>query len=41
VQTSCLMNEAAQIADLFILRPTAMWLINLHAKLQGTDKPAI
>ncbi|MBC9879493.1 MMPL family transporter [Bradyrhizobium sp. INPA01-394B] len=31
---------AALVADLFILRPTAMWLINLHAKLQG-DKPAI
>lgn len=30
----------ALVADLFILRPTAMWLINLHAKLQG-DKPAI
>lgn len=32
---------AALVADLFILRPTAMWLINLHAKLQGPDKPAI
>src|SRR4051794_27091929 len=32
---------AALVADLFILRPTAMWLINLHGKLQGTDKPAI
>lgn len=32
---------AALMADLFILRPTAMWLINLHAKLQGPDKPAI
>jgi predicted RND superfamily exporter protein len=32
---------AALVADLFILRPTAMWLINLHAKLQGGDKPAI
>lgn len=31
----------ALVADLFILRPTAMWLINLHEKLQGTDKPAI
>ncbi len=31
----------ALVADLFILRPTAMWLINLHAKLQGADKPAI
>jgi uncharacterized protein len=32
---------AALVADLFILRPTAMWLINLHARLQGPDKPAI
>jgi uncharacterized protein len=32
---------AALVADLFILRPTAMWLINLHAKLQGADKSAI
>lgn len=32
---------SALVADLFILRPTAMWLINLHAKLQGPDKPAI
>src|SRR6266576_1562667 len=32
---------AALIADLFILRPTAMFLINLHARLQGPDKPAI
>lgn len=32
---------AALVADLFILRPTAMWLINLHAKLQGPDRPAI
>ncbi|MBR1091456.1 MMPL family transporter [Bradyrhizobium manausense] len=32
---------AALVADLFILRPTAMWLINLHGKLQGPDKPAI
>ncbi|MBH5367349.1 efflux RND transporter permease subunit [Bradyrhizobium glycinis] len=31
----------ALVADLFILRPTAMWLINLHDRLQGTDKPAI
>ncbi|WP_375307801.1 MMPL family transporter [Bradyrhizobium sp. A11] len=31
----------ALVADLFILRPTAMWLINLHARLQGGDKPAI
>lgn len=32
---------AALVADLFILRPTAMWLINLRAKLHGPDKPAI
>ncbi|MDA9434300.1 efflux RND transporter permease subunit [Bradyrhizobium sp. CCBAU 51627] len=32
---------AALVADLFILRPTAMWLINLHTRLQGPDKPAI
>jgi hypothetical protein len=31
----------ALVADLFILRPTAMWLINLHAKIHGADKPAI
>jgi predicted RND superfamily exporter protein len=31
----------ALVADLFILRPTAMWLINLHARLHGADKPAI
>lgn len=32
---------AALVADLFILRPTAMWLINLHEKLQGPDKRPI
>jgi hypothetical protein len=32
---------AALVADLFILRPTAMWLINLHQRLQGADKRAI
>jgi len=32
---------AALVADLFILRPTAMWLINLHHRLQGPEKPAI
>jgi uncharacterized protein len=32
---------AALVADLFILRPTAMWLINLHEKIQGADKRAI
>jgi hypothetical protein len=34
---------AALVADLFILRPTAMWLINVSEKLQGTAaqvKPA-
>ena len=30
-----------QNGTFFILRPTAMWLINLHGKLQGSDKPAI
>ncbi len=32
---------AALVADLFILRPTAMWLINLHARIHGGDKRAI
>ncbi|MGV7214585.1 efflux RND transporter permease subunit [Bradyrhizobium sp. UFLA05-112] len=32
---------AALVADLFILRPTAMWLINLHEKIHGADKRAI
>lgn len=32
---------AALVADLFILRPTAMWLINLHEKIHGPGKPAI
>ena len=32
---------AALIADLFILRPTAMWLINLHAKIHGAEKRAV
>jgi predicted RND superfamily exporter protein len=34
---------AALVADLFILRPTAMWLINLQQKISGTSvltKPA-
>jgi uncharacterized protein len=34
---------AALVADLFILRPTAMWLINLSQRLRGTSgrtKPA-
>jgi len=32
---------AALIADLFILRPTAMWLINLHERIHGADRRAI
>ncbi|TPQ35340.1 RND transporter [Bradyrhizobium guangdongense] len=32
---------AALVADLFILRPTAMWLINLHEKVHGPGKSAI
>lgn len=32
---------AALVADLFILRPTAMWLINLHEKIHGAGKRAI
>ena len=32
---------AALAADLFILRPTAMWLINLHERIHGADKRAI
>jgi hypothetical protein len=34
---------AALVADLFILRPTAMWLINMREKIRGTagqPKPA-
>jgi uncharacterized protein len=31
---------AALIADLFILRPTAMWLINLQQRLRGTHVQA-
>jgi hypothetical protein len=34
---------AALVADLFILRPTAMFLINLSQRIRGTDagaKPA-
>jgi hypothetical protein len=27
---------AALVADLFILRPTAMWLINLSERLRGS-----
>src|SRR6476659_257272 len=32
---------AALVADLFILRPTSMFLINLSEKIQGPDKRAI
>jgi uncharacterized protein len=32
---------AALIADLFILRPTAMFLINLHERIQGSHKRAV
>ena len=28
-------------ADLFILRPTAMWLINLHERIHGADKRSV
>src|SRR5438132_13941423 len=34
---------AALVADLFILRPTSMWLINMREKIRGTagqPKPA-
>jgi len=31
---------SALVADLFILRPTAMFLINLSMKLRGTARPA-
>jgi uncharacterized protein len=30
---------AALVADLFILRPTAMFLINLSQRLRGTSGP--
>jgi len=32
---------SALIADLFILRPTAMWLINLHERIYGAEKRSI
>ena len=32
---------SALIADLFILRPTAMWLINLHERIYGADRRSI
>lgn len=32
---------AALVADLFILRPTAMFLINLHERIHGPDKRAV
>jgi hypothetical protein len=39
----CLSLPLALVADLFMLRPTAMWLINLSQRLRGTAgraKPA-
>jgi len=30
---------AALVADLFILRPTSMFLINLSMRLRGTARP--
>jgi len=32
---------AALVADLFILRPTVMWLINLHESIHGADRRSI
>ena len=32
---------AALVADLFILRPTAMFLINLHERIHGPEKRAV
>jgi predicted RND superfamily exporter protein len=32
---------SALVADLFILRPTAMWLINLSERIHGPDKRAV
>jgi uncharacterized protein len=32
---------SALIADLFILRPTAMWLINLHERIHGTQSRSV
>jgi predicted RND superfamily exporter protein len=32
---------AALVADLFILRPTAMFLINLHERIHGAEKRAV
>jgi uncharacterized protein len=32
---------SALVADLFILRPTAMWLINLHERIHGTQSRSV
>ena len=32
---------SALVADLFILRPTAMWLINLHERIHGAEKRSV
>jgi uncharacterized protein len=32
---------SALVADLFILRPTAMWLINLHERIHGPQSRAV
>ena len=32
---------SALIADLFILRPTAMWLINLHERIHGPEQRSV
>ncbi|MCL2713299.1 MAG: MMPL family transporter [Alphaproteobacteria bacterium] len=32
---------AALVADLFILRPTVMWLINLHEAIHGADRQSV
>ena len=32
---------SALVADLFILRPTAMWLINLHERIHGAQNRSV
>jgi uncharacterized protein len=32
---------SALVADLFILRPTAMWLINLHERIHGPESRSV
>jgi hypothetical protein len=32
---------SALVADLFILRPTAMWLINLHERIHGPQSRSV